>query len=87
MINPAVKQHSVPFQGLLLRLLKRVMRGAYLSAAQESNTMVGQWMSWFRPAFSEADGLAWLTQCRADQAVQQAHEFGVFDAGTGALLG
>ena len=44
-------------------------------------------MPWCTPAFSEADGLAWLALCRADQAVLQAHEFGVFDAGTSALLG
>lgn len=44
-------------------------------------------MPWCTPELSEADGLAWLARYRADQAVQQAHEFGVIDAGTGALLG
>lgn len=86
-MNPAVKQHSVQFQGLLLRAFEESDAAAYVPAAQESIATVGQWMPWCTPAFSAADALAWFAQCRVDQAAQQAHEFGVFDANTGVLLG
>lgn len=86
-MSVAIEQHSVPFQGLLLRAFESRDAADFVLAAQESVATVGTWMPWCTPQFAEADALAWFAQCRRDLAAQQAHEFGVFDATTGGLLG
>jgi RimJ/RimL family protein N-acetyltransferase len=60
---------------------------AFVAAVLESGDTVGRWMSWAHAGYSEADARSWFALCAADRASGAGHEFGIFDAATGTLVG
>lgn len=60
---------------------------AFAEAVRESTSTVGQWMGWAHAAYSEDDALAWFAICDAARAGGSGHEFGIFLADGGALVG
>ena len=60
---------------------------AFVEAVLESAETVGLWMSWAHAGYSEAQARSWFALCATDRASGAAHEFGIFDAGNGTLVG
>lgn len=60
---------------------------SFAQAVCESGDTVGRWMSWAHAGYSEADALAWFALCEQDRAQGLSHEFGIFDALSGTLVG
>lgn len=73
--------------GLLLRPFEDSDAPAFTAAAQESLQTVGRWMTWCHAGFNAETALAWFAMCRASREAGSAHEFGVFDAVSGDLVG
>ncbi|MFO1338875.1 MAG: GNAT family protein [Burkholderiaceae bacterium] len=74
-------------QGLLLRPFDDADAAAFVAAVRESVATVGRWMPWCHEAYAEQDALDWFALCRDELASGSAHEFGLFDARDGQLLG
>jgi RimJ/RimL family protein N-acetyltransferase len=70
-----------------LRPLQTRDLGAPLAAIEESKEVVGRWMGWCHPGFSEKDAADWIGSVAEGWAGGTAHEFGAFDASSGELLG
>lgn len=60
---------------------------SFARAVRESGDTVGKWMSWAHAGYSEADALTWFALCEQDRAQRLSHEFGIFDAASGQLIG
>ena len=78
---------AIPAQDLSIRPFEDGDAEAFAQAANESLGSVGRWMSWCHAGYQAAEALAWFDACRRERAAGTAHEFGLFDADTGALLG
>ncbi len=74
-------------QGLLLRPFADADATAFVAAVRESVATVGRWMPWCHEGYAEQDALDWFALCRDGLAAGSAHEFGLFDARDGELLG
>lgn len=60
---------------------------SFAEAVRESGTTVGKWMSWAHPGYTVADALSWFSQCVQERGTGASHEFGIFDARSGCLVG
>ena len=74
-------------QGWILRALTQADAPAFTEAALESVASVGPWLPWCHAGYTVAHALDWVAWCEAHAATGDAHEFGIFSAGTGRLLG
>ena len=73
--------------GLTLRAFIDADAEAFVRAARESVGTVGRWLSWCHAGYTEAEALDWFALARSQASVGAAHEFGVFDADSGAFVG
>lgn len=83
----AAMQAPLDLEDLVLRPFDDADAAPFVAAARESVATIGRWMSWCHADFSEQDALNWFAACRAGLIAGTAHEFVVFDARTGELLG
>ena len=74
-------------QALLLRALTQADAPAFAEAALASVDSVGPWLPWCHAGYSVAQALDWVDWCEAHLAAGDAHEFGIFNAASGELLG
>lgn len=59
----------------------------FVEAVRESDATVGRWMSWAHSGYVESDALVWFARCAQGRASGASHEFGIFDAESGTLVG
>ncbi len=59
----------------------------FVDAVLESVSTLSVWMPWAHDAYSITEALSWISYCQQAREVGAAHEFGIFDAATGALAG
>ncbi|MDC8760197.1 GNAT family N-acetyltransferase [Janthinobacterium fluminis] len=72
---------------LCLRPYEEGDAAAFAAAVRESVATVGRWMPWCHDGYTLADALDWFAFCARERASGAAHEFGVFSADGGELLG
>jgi RimJ/RimL family protein N-acetyltransferase len=60
---------------------------AFAEAIRESGPTVGEWMAWAHPGYTESDALSWFAHCSQERANGTSHEYGIFDAEVGTLIG
>jgi len=60
---------------------------AFAEAVGESVETVGRWMTWAHAGYSEAEAAGWFEHCARERASGASHEFGIFDAASGTLVG
>ena len=72
---------------LLLRPWQEGDAGNLAEAVCESLTTVGYWMPWCRDGYDSAKASAWIAHCRDGWQRGDHFAFGVFDRGTGDVLG
>lgn len=60
---------------------------SFTEAVRESASTVGRWMAWATPSYSAADAASWFQHCDQERERGSAHEFGIFDAVSGQLVG
>lgn len=60
---------------------------AYVDAVLESSAALAPWMPWAHGGYGLADALDWIDCCQAGWAERSSHEFGIFDAASGAFIG
>jgi ribosomal-protein-serine acetyltransferase len=72
---------------LLLRPWQAHDVAALNAAVRESLDSLGRWFPWAHPAYSMDDTRAWVEFCTAQWAAKREYPFGIFDRGTGEVLG
>ena len=72
---------------IVLRPLRADDAPRLLDAVHASLPTLSQWLPWATSAYDLAAAEAWIAYCAGARASGAEHHFGVFDAGTGALLG
>lgn len=60
---------------------------AFVAAVLESSETVGRWMDWAHSRYAAEDARAWFAFAAEARRQGSGHEFGLFDAATGALVG
>ena len=78
---------AAPQQTLVLRALTAADAPAFTQAALESVDSAGPWLPWCHAGYSQTQALDWVDWCEAHRAAGDAHEFGIFSAASGQLLG
>ena len=72
---------------VVIRPLQDSDADALHAVVQASMASLSQWLPWATPAYALTDAQAWIAFARQARESGSAHHFGVFDAGSGALLG
>jgi RimJ/RimL family protein N-acetyltransferase len=57
------------------------------AAVAASLPTLSQWLPWATPAYARADAAAWIAHCLHSRETGEEYHFGVFDAGSGEVLG
>lgn len=57
------------------------------AAVAASLPTLSQWLPWATPAYARADAAAWIAHCLRSREIGEEYHFGVFDAGSGEVLG
>lgn len=57
------------------------------AAVAASLPTLSQWLPWATPAYARADAAAWIAHCLRSRETREEYHFGVFDAGSGEVLG
>ncbi|HSI51288.1 MAG TPA: GNAT family N-acetyltransferase [Ideonella sp.] len=78
---------NLPNSPFLFRPFVAADAPSFTAAVRESTATVGQWMPWAHAAYADADALAWFAHCEQVRADGSGHEFGIFDAASGTLVG
>lgn len=60
---------------------------AFTDAVRESTSTVGKWMTWATSGYSADDAASWFLHCHQERERGSSHEFGIFDAASGQLVG
>jgi RimJ/RimL family protein N-acetyltransferase len=71
----------------VLRPFEDADAAAFAASVRESAASIARWMDWARADYDEAAARQWFEHCREALATGSAHEFGIFDAATGDLVG
>lgn len=82
-----VAMPTIEFEQLTLRAFDDADATDFVTAVRESVETVGRWMSWCHVGYDEAEALDWFAIARDGSATGDAHEFGVFETSSGALVG
>jgi RimJ/RimL family protein N-acetyltransferase len=72
---------------LLLRAWRTEDAPALHEAVRESLASIGRWLPWCHAGYDLDEAQAWIRRCRERWEAQEQFAFGVFEQGTGALLG
>lgn len=73
--------------GVCVRMFQRHDIPAFVAAASESAATVGPWLPWCHAGYSIAEAETWFESCERNFQWGLAHEFGIFAAEGGELLG
>ena len=72
---------------ILIRALAVSDAASLLAAVRVSLSTLSQWLPWATDAYDLAAAEAWVSYSADARTTDSEHHFGVFHAGTGALLG
>ncbi len=57
------------------------------ASVHSSMATLSQWLPWATLAYGHSDAQAWIAHCIAAREAEHEYHFGIFDAGSGDLLG
>jgi len=60
---------------------------SFLCAVKDSVRELGNWMPWCHSGYSLADAESWIAHCRSSWESGTEFPLGIFDAGTGQVIG